>query len=297
MKVSRLGRLFDPLKYADGFTHASTPFLDSHEEKLRVIFNRRDENQRSHVFSIDLKCSDSSFYLGTELKHHLGPGQTGSFDDSGISVGSICKLGDERLFFYMGWNLGVTVPWRNSIGVTRVLENLELQKFKIAPLLDRSEEDPFTMSYPWVIKNKDLYYMFYGSNSTWDTSKADIDHNLRLRISSDCKNWRYEGKLSIALSENANAFCRPSVLKISNQFYMAYAFRGDKYKIGFAKSSNLIDWEHVHTFKAEPNNEWESEEVTYPSLFNYMNKVFLLYCGNGYGKSGFGIAEIKDLNK
>jgi len=35
---------------------------------------------------------------------------------------------------------------------------------------------------------------------------------------------------------------------------------------------------------------WDCEMIEYPCLFEHRGRSYLLYCGNVYGRSGFGIA-------
>ncbi len=39
--------------------------------------------------------------------------------------------------------------------------------------------------------------------------------------------------------------------------------------------------------------DWDSTERTYPCVFDYGNRRYMLYNGNGYGKTGFGIAVLE----
>ena len=38
---------------------------------------------------------------------------------------------------------------------------------------------------------------------------------------------------------------------------------------------------------------WDSEMIEYPFVFEHKNKRYMLYNGNHYGKTGFGIAVQK----
>jgi hypothetical protein len=40
----------------------------------------------------------------------------------------------------------------------------------------------------------------------------------------------------------------------------------------------------------DPENEWESQMVEYPSIIEEAGGRRLFYCGNGYGKTGIGTA-------
>jgi hypothetical protein len=38
---------------------------------------------------------------------------------------------------------------------------------------------------------------------------------------------------------------------------------------------------------------WDSESVAYPFVFDHAGRRYMLYNGNGYGLTGFGIAELE----
>ena len=35
---------------------------------------------------------------------------------------------------------------------------------------------------------------------------------------------------------------------------------------------------------------WDGEMIEYPYVFEHRGRPYLLYCGDGYGRAGFGIA-------
>jgi len=80
---------------------------------------------------------------------------------------------------------------------------------------------------------------------------------------------------------------------------MWYSYRGnsdEKYCIGYAKSLDGEDWE-IDNSKAGINVSdlgWDSEMVCYPYVFNHKGNWYMLYNGNGFGKTGFGLAVLKN---
>ena len=84
---------------------------------------------------------------------------------------------------------------------------------------------------------------------------------------------------------------------------MWYSYRGgpfsNNYKIGYAESSDGIHWnrkDDLITFlPCIDNNQWDEEMECYPYIFDYNKRRYMLYNGNGYGQSGFGIAELTQL--
>ena len=276
-------------------THAANPVaMHLNDDVIRVFFGSRDDNQRSHIWYLDIELKDDKFNLISLAKdpvlHH---GDLGAFDDSGVSIGCIVQNNLVSHLYYMGWNLGVTVPWRNSIGLALGDNSTErYQKYSSAPIFDRNHYDPFTISYPCVIQDEGIWKMWYGSNLCWGKQQTDMDHVIKYAWSNDGIHWNTKGEISLNLILTEEyALCRPWVLKENGMYKMWFCFRGDSYRIGYSESQNGID------FIRKPGNVidvsesgWDSEMVSYPCLLKHNNKMYMFYNGNGYGRTGFGVA-------
>lgn len=154
MAWKRLGRSYVPdgsRRWARSHAALPTPvFLQGN--CFRVLFSAWDEQQKLSVGWLDLDISGPPKVTAVSPDPLLSPGPAGMYDDSGIGVGSVAAADDGDRLYYMGWNLGTTVPWRNSIGLaTGSLRQLTLERRFRGPILVRSPEDPFTLSYPWVL--------------------------------------------------------------------------------------------------------------------------------------------------
>ena len=73
---------------------------------------------------------------------------------------------------------------------------------------------------------------------------------------------------------------------------MWYSYRGEKYRIGYAESEDGIVWTRKDNESGigVSSEGWDSEMIDYPVVFKHKDDVYMLYCGNGYGKTGFGLA-------
>ena len=73
---------------------------------------------------------------------------------------------------------------------------------------------------------------------------------------------------------------------------MWYPYRGESYRIGYAESRDGTDWTRRDDIAGiEPSaSGWDSEMVTYPFVFRHRDRRYMLYCGNGYGLTGIGLA-------
>jgi len=65
---------------------------------------------------------------------------------------------------------------------------------------------------------------------------------------------------------------------------MGYAESVDGYK--FKRMDHKVGIELSET-------GWDSEMICYPNVFKHKNEIYLLYCGNGYGRTGFGYAILR----
>lgn len=276
-------------------THAANPVaMHLNDDVIKVFFGSRDDNQRSHIWYLDIELKDDKFNLiGLAKDPVLHHGNLGAFDDSGVSIGCIVQNNLAFYLYYMGWNLGVTVPWRNSIGLALGDNSTgHYQKYSSAPIFDRNHYDPFTISYPCVIQDEGIWKMWYGSNLCWGKQQTDMDHVIKYAWSNDGIHWNTKGEISLNLIlPEEYALCRPWVIKENGMYKMWFCFRGDSYRIGYAESKNGVE------FIRKPGNVidvsesgWDSEMVSYPSLFKHKNKLYMFYNGNGYGRTGFGVA-------
>lgn len=39
---------------------------------------------------------------------------------------------------------------------------------------------------------------------------------------------------------------------------------------------------------------WDSESVSYPHVFTFENRIYMAYLGNEVGKTGIGLARLKE---
>ena len=292
MSWRRLGHIFAPDGHLPWMrTHAANPFaVPLDDEHVRIYFSTRDEENRSSVGWLDYSMRVRTIRQVSE-RPAIGPGERGTFDDSGISVGWIVRDGSRLLLYYTGWNLGVTMPFRNSIGLATSIDGETFERIARAPVLDRSEHDPFSLSYPCVLRRgPSEWWMWYGSNTDWQPEH----HVIKFAASVDGIEWEPNGRTCIG--EEGLAFSRPSVLAEGGGFRMWYAFRGEDYRIGCARSTDGLSWtrEDDAYGLAPASEEWASRACAYPHVFRFHDAHYMLYCGNGYGRTGFGIARLVD---
>lgn len=299
MKWEKLGAIFMPLKRPSWMTsHASVPFAELlGGDMVRVWFSARDALNRSHTgwAIIDLKEPQRVLELSTAPA--LSPGDLGCFDDSGAMATWLITHGHRRLLYYIGWNLGVTVPFRNSIGVAISEHGAPFARVAQGPIMDRTASEPHFVASCCVLPVDGHWRMWYLSCIRWETDRGSPRHSYHIKYaeSDDGIEWRRNGKVAIDFAgRDEYAISRPSVLRDPDGWRMWYSYRGQAYRIGYAESCDGIDWERkdLEAGIDVSSSGWDSEMIEYPHVFDAGDGRFMLYNGNEYGKTGFGLARL-----
>lgn len=274
-------------------THASNPAaLQVDDHTFQVFFSPRNKDNQACIASVMLDMNSKSI-VASSSRVELEAGKAGDFDDSGLSMGCVMQHGGEDYLYYLGWNLSDKVPFRNSIGLAkRKSGTTSFKKVSEGPILDRSLIDPLSLSYPSVILHDNRFKMWYGSHTKWGKGTDDMVHVMKYAESADALNWKPTGIVCLQNDAVDYAFSRPCVLVDENGYRMWYSHRGGNYRIGYAESTDGKNWLRKDNMAGiEPSSDgWDSEMTCYSWVFTYQNQEYMLYCGNGYGKTGFGLA-------
>ncbi|HEX6157397.1 MAG TPA: hypothetical protein VFZ54_15335, partial [Burkholderiales bacterium] len=169
------------------------------------------------------------------------------------------------------------------------------EKYSPAPVLDRSRLDPYSLSYPSVLREGAAWRMWYGSNLNWGANREDMLHAIKYAESGDGKQWTPAEGSAVELHAGELALARPCVLKDESRYRMWYSYRGAAYRIGYAESTDGRSWRRAdeRAAIAVSASGWDSEALAYPWVFDHAGARYMLYNGNGYGRTGFGLAVLE----
>lgn len=296
MTWTKLGRIFEPSGMKSwAVSYAANPtaeFIDG--DLYRIYFSTRDAKNRASIGHVVIDLKEPKKILEEAAEPVLSPGDLAMFDDSGASIGCIIQVGEARFLYYMGWSLSVTVPWKNTLGLAiSEAPGKPFVRHSRFPIIGLDEIDPYTISYPWVIKEAGKFRMWYGSNLKWGPVKADMLHILKYAESADGIKWDRPNRIVINSEGPAEyAICRPTVLLEDSLYRMWFCSRGDKYRIHLAESKDGLSWERKGQDRGIDVSAagWDSEMIEYPCVFKHKGKRYMLYAGNQFGKTGFGLA-------
>ena len=284
-------------------SHAANPVsypLNPENDIFRIFFSCRDANNCSSIAFVDVDFRNDFKVINIASQPVLGPGEIGLFDDSGVSMSWVTPVADKFYLYYLGWNLRVTVPWLNTIGLA-IGSSIDgpFERFGKVPLLDRSNVDPYTVSYPCVLFDNGIYRMWYGSNLSWGKEQHEMAHVIKYAESKDGIDWERTGQVHIPFVHKGEyALSKPCVVKLDGSYKMWYSYRASeksqKYRIGMSVSTDGYTWTRKDDdvgidVSAEG---WDAGSIEYPNVFIHKNQLYMLYNGNDYGKTGFGIAKL-----
>jgi hypothetical protein len=276
-------------------SHAALPVaVVLKDDLVRVFYSGRDQSKRSSIGTLVVRVGEVPRIEEKTSGPLLEPGAAGTFDDSGLGVGSCVSDASGDRIYYMGWNVGGSVPWRNAIGLA--IGNFQTgrcERFSAGPIMDRDPVDHLSLSYPWVLKNElPEWRMWYGTHLAWGAGKTDMYHAIRVARSADGIAWAREPSIAIQPDGEEIAVVRPTGQVGVQGGEMWFARRGlGPYRLGYATSPDLVTWTRQTGGVMEPQAEgWEGGELTYPCVFMAAGRRWMFYNGAGFGEGGFGLA-------
>ena len=299
----KLGHLFDPTAAAQHpklASHAANPLaLHLEGDVYRVFYSGRDALKRSSVGGVDIDLKTREI-VGTHAAPFFTHGPAGSFYADGVSIGNCYSVGSETYMLFMAWQVSGHEHWRGEIGRLRLTAQMGLELANNTPFMALSTADPISLSYPWVRQvPQGGYEMWYGSTLRWDAGNGEMEHVLNHATSNDGQIWQTKGQQVPSLIGVAQAFSRPTVAAHPDGgLEMWFSYRGKpnkSYRIGYARSENGRDWRlalDMAGIDVSPRG-WDSQMLEYPFVLDHAGERYMLYNGNGYGESGFGLAVLR----
>ena len=296
----KLGLLFAPptgLPWVH--SHAMLPVAEPHAHGVRIHYNGRDERGRAQTGTFELDPRDLTRVTEVAWEPELTLGPLGSFADNGVTACSLVEHRGIRYLYYAGWTLGVTVPFYVAIGVALSDDGgLTYHKESDAPILGRSPVDPLLCGGPSVLVDNGVFRMWYASAVRWTIEDGKPKHYYHIRYaeSKDGVVWTPQGTVCIDFKNaDEHAISRPFVLKDGVVYRMWYSSRGASYRIGYAESKDGIVWtRRDDQVGIDVSTEgWDSEMIEYPQVFDYAGNRYMVYNGNGYGRTGIGLAILR----
>jgi hypothetical protein len=297
------------------FTRLGGQFFQSHTTRpipylidsdcLRIFLFSRCSNDTMHPTFLDVDPATPCRILRICEQPIMPLGRPGTFDDSGISPGSLIECEGRTLVYYTGWKRRRHVNFELSIGVAELHDDGRLMKRLFdGPLLGQDRAHPILTGGPFVLRDGARYRMWYCSGLRWDSHPHGCEpiYTVFHAHSHNGLDWVPECRPLLPPAFDGEVITAPWVVRHASGWLMWYSYRGSnspeakRYRIGVATS---IDGEHWVRRDTEAGivrstEGWDSEMACYPSLYEHDGRAIMLYCGNHVGRGGIGWAIARD---
>ncbi len=317
MKWKKLGKIFDPTQHElanNCIDFAQSPQVLEFNDFVRIYFSTRQRDASgkylSHVSFVEM---DKEFKHIKKISDDtiITMGALGCYDEHGIFPFNVLRDGDRLLGFIGGWSRRVSVDIETSIGLSISDDHgMTFTRIGDGPVLSSSLNEPFLVGDPFVLKLKDVYHMWYIYGVRWIQNPGkDVKervYKIGHAISTNAIDWVKTNKQLIDDKLNQDE-CQalPSVIFHNSKYHMVFCYRQaigfrenskDAYRIGYAYSDDGSNWtrDDENVGIETTAGDWDSDMMCYPHLCSCNGKIYLLYNGNNFGKTGFGLAVLEE---
>ncbi|MBS1757399.1 MAG: glycosylase [Bacteroidetes bacterium] len=315
LKWEKLGKIFDLDKNGNEtwmVEQAQNPFAIEMDTCVRVYFNTRSPkdtngNSKSLAAYVDLDKKDLTKIISISQKPILEHGDIGTFDEFGIMAGSVIKNKSEFFLYYVGWTRKVSVPYNWEIGLATSDDGTKFKKIGKGPVIGSNYNEPYLQAgCSSVLFLNGVYHLFYTSGINWIeyNGKRESVYQIMKATSIDGILWSRNGKTILSNVIEHESQASPTVAFWNNKWHLFFSYRYSTnfrnkdrgYRIGYATSSDFENWDRHDNLAgiATEKEGWDSEMICYPNLFLYKKNIFLFYCGNDFGRKGFGLARLME---
>jgi hypothetical protein len=292
------GLLFElPNDLGWAVSHAAIPTPDRLEDgSYHIYYSARDADGRASIGRFRVKIEgDALRVVEIDRSPVLGLGELGAFDDAGVTVSCVVQHANRKYLYYTGWSRGVSVPFYMFGGLAISDDGgATFQRISHAPMLERTQVDPYLTASPWVIVENGRWRMWYVSGSRWESRPGGPRHfyHIRYAESADGISWERTGRIAIDYAnEDEYALARPFVFRSDAGYEMWFSQRGAAYRLARAASPDGLAWSRAALPLLDVSQAgWDSDMVAYAAAIRSDDRSFLLYNGNGYGADGIGYA-------
>lgn len=294
-------------------SHAQVPYTLELEDVVRTYFSTRESIDQNGMFRsysgyVDLDKNNLSRIVGVSENPIISLGGQGEFDEFGSMAGSVIPHKGQYYLYYCGWTRCTSVPYNWSIGLATSDNGKIFQRKAAGPLLGAALNEPYLQACPIVYKHRDdEWHMFYLSGTKWliCSGKPESQYLLMHATSRDGLVWVRNGLPIIPAivtdecQTSASIFYRDGLYHLIFSYRYGTRFREDSlrgYRIGYASSSDLITWrrDDAQAGIDVSVTGWDSQMVAYPHVFEINGQINMFYCGNNFGKDGFGWATLEN---
>ena len=312
---TKLGRIFDPTAerprpWVQAYAQCPTPFLYD-ADTVRVYFATRpprgtDLQYVAYPGYVDLARNDLHRVTRIAADPLLPLGGPGAFDEFGLMPSAVVRHGDAVHLYYTGWSRMASVPYTTAIGLAISHDGGDtFRKVGEGPLLGLTLNEPYLVNSPTVRIVEGVWHLWYMTGLGWLPNEGAPEAVFRIAhaTSADGIHWQRDGRTIIPPhhADECQDLFQP--FRLDDRWHAVFAwrralgFRTDPaamYRLGYAWSDDLVHWtrDDAQAGLTVSDDGWDAQMLCSTQAIELDGRILLFYCGNTFGREGFGIAEL-----
>jgi len=228
---------------------------------------------------------------GITWAKHPGPvlstGQAGTWDSASLGLGSVMWNGTHFVMYYRG--AGLTSFQNGAIGLAYSTDGVSWVKYARNPVLRPAYVDARLISSPYVVKEPQIYNMWYAARSLGDPPNSQLTRII-YATSFDGINWARYSAAVVEPSESASAFdsgsvFSPTVIYDGTTYGMWYTAFDAGFlipQIGYATAKDVTVWSKFENnpllVPGQPGS-WDAGGVENQCVLSVGSKFIMFYDG------------------
>lgn len=302
MRWRKLGLLYAPDgSQAWARSHAMMPTpLHLTDDVVRLyVAHLSAENEGSIAF-VDVSLADPMRIVARSDGAVLSPGPDGAFDVNGVVPTCAIAADDGVRLYYSGFQRLERVPYTIFSSIARG----DGERFARVPgpaSLGPVKGETCFRAAPFVMRDGGMWRMWYIGGDSWvegPGGKRLPYYSLRHTVSADGLVWDAPSVECFAPRGDEIGFGRPFLVRHRDEYFLWYSIRRRAgYSMGFARSRDGLNWTRHDNdvgIACSPDG-WDSEMICYSAVLPRPGGGWVMvYNGNGYGRTGMGVAVSDD---
>ncbi len=295
----RLGRVVGPDRQGLSSAMLPTPLL-LHDGRLRLYYGAVDASAVSRIADLEIELRQPTVAVSVATETVLDIGAPGSFDDNGVVPCGLLRRDPEIHLYYSGFQKQTRIPYTMLTGLATSADGGRIfQRTSRTPLLERSPGEPFFRTAAWLLPEPPGWRMWYVGGGGWVEHGGRLlpSYSLRTAVSLDGRTWPPAGEVCLEPEGGEEiGFGRPCVLREGDRYRMWYSIRSRRgYRLGYAESADGQRWRRLDALLdlGPPLAGFDDEMTCYSAVVRSGGDLLMYYNGNGYGRTGIGVAILE----
>jgi hypothetical protein len=280
-------------------------------DRIRLLFGCRPFDigglPASQIAYVDVAREEPTRVIDLAEKPVLALGGLGTFDEFGLHPLSAVSVGSEIWLYYVGWTRMSSVPFNRAIGLATSNDGgKSFRRRFVGPIVSATKDEPYLQQGPSVLRlSPNDWRMWYLTGIAWErdvTGRPEAIYRIAYATSRDGINWTRDGREILPTREESECHAGQALLQMGDSWHMWFSYRRGLnfrnseggYRLGYAHSADLVTWSRDDSLVGIDRSAegWDSEMICYPSIVNVDGRILMFYCGNYFGRDGFGCAEL-----